>query len=134
MSPRILFALALGMGGTGLALRPVLGGVVLFAAAIAGGVVCERVVVRPFWNFLMRFTTTPAMTLESIIMSEAKVVSSFDSSGHGLVAVEMDGQVIQLLARLRPADHASGAPIRSGDHVRIEEVDPAKNRCTVSRL
>ena len=43
-------------------------------------------------------------------------------------------QVVQLLATLTPAERASGMRVRTGDRVRIEEVDPARNRCVVSYL
>lgn len=133
MSPRMLFAAALGVGVTGVALRPLLGGLPLALAALAGGVAIERFLVQPIWNFTFRFASNPAMTLESAIEGEATVVSAFDASGHGLVAVEVDGQVVQLLGTLRAQDRAAGPRLRAGDTVRIEEVDAAKNRCVVAR-
>ncbi len=135
MSPRVIFSVAFGLGATGLALRPLLiGGPLLAFAAIAGGIALERLIVQPLWNWFMRFGSNPAMTLESAIESEAVVVSSFDSSGHGLVSVEVDGQVVQLLATLRRAELGKGDRVKAGDTVRIEEIDAARNRCTVTRL
>src|SRR5437868_7735240 len=64
MSPRVLFSVSLGLGTAGLALRPVLGGPILFAAALTTGIVFERFLVAPLWNFLFRFASTPALTLE----------------------------------------------------------------------
>jgi hypothetical protein len=112
-----------------------LGGPLLFAAAIAGGLLFERVLVSPLWNFAMRFASTPAVTLESAVTDEATAVTSFDANGQGIVSLEVDGQVVQILATLRPDDRALGtARIRAGQRVRIEDVDAAKNRCTVSLI
>ena len=55
-------------------------------------------------------------------------------NGHGLVAVELDGQVVQLLATLNPAERATARKVRAGDRLRIEAVDDTRNRCTVTYL
>jgi hypothetical protein len=132
MSPRILFSFLMGFGTTGLVLHGPLDGVLLFTAAAVGGVVFERLIVAPLWNFAMRFASKPALTLESVITEDATAVSNFDANGQGLVAVELDGQLIQILGTLQAADRALGVRVRAGTRVRIEDVDPAKNCCTVS--
>jgi hypothetical protein len=129
-----VFSALLGFGATGLLARPALGGVVLLALAVLGGVVFERFVVTPLWNFLLRFASAPARTLESTLLDEARAASGFDANGEGLVAVEVDGQVVQVLGRLRAEDHAMGLRVRAGDRLRVEDVDAARNRCTVSYL
>ena len=134
VSPRILFAFALGFGATGLVVRAMLGGPLQLAAAIAGGVLFDRLFVTPLWNFGLRFESPPALTLESAVGSEASVVSRFDADGRGLISVELDGQVIQLLGTLRESDRAMGARLGAGSQVRIEEVDAQRNRCTVSLI
>jgi hypothetical protein len=134
VSPRILFAFALGFGATGLVVRTALSGGIQFAAAVAGGVLFERFLVTPLWNLGLRFESPPALTLESAVGSEASVVSRFDAEGRGLISVELDGQVIQLLGTLRESDRATGARLGAGAQVRIEEVDAQRNRCTVSLL
>lgn len=134
-SPRFLFAFFLGLGTAGLLARPFLGGPLLLTAAIAGGIFFERVVVSPLWNFLMRFASSPASTLESAVSDEATAVTSFDVNGQGIVSLEVDGQVVQILATLRPDDRAlGGSRIRAGQRVRVEEVDSEKNRCTISLI
>lgn len=134
-SPRFLFSLALGFGTAGELLRPMLGGPLLVAAAIAGGVLFERLIVSPLWNFTMRFASAPAVTLESAVSDEATAVTSFDANGQGIVSLEVDGQVVQILATLRADDRALGAAhVRAGQRVRIEDVDAAQNRCTVSLI
>jgi hypothetical protein len=134
-SPRFLFSLLLGFGTAGELLRPVLGGPLLIAAAVAGGVLFERILVSPLWNFAMRFASAPATTLESSVSDEATAVTSFDANGQGIVSLEVDGQVVQILATLRADDRALGAArVRAGQRVRIDDVDAEQNRCTVSLI
>ena len=133
-SPRVLFSLLVGFGTTGLALRGVLAGPLQFAGALAGGLVFETALVAPVWNFLLRFASAPATTLESCILDEVRAATRFDTSGQGLVVAEVDGQVIQVLATLRPEDRVAGVRIRAGDRLRIEDVDDRRNRCVVSYL
>jgi len=133
-SPRFLFSFALGFGATGLIFRQSLVGPLLMAIAVAGAVVFERALVSPLWNFLMRFASKPAQTLESAITDEATAVTTFDANGDGIVSVEVDGQVQQILATLRADDRRLGARVRAGQRVRIEDIDAERNRCTVSLL
>ena len=134
MSPRLLFSVALGLGTSGLLLRPFLSGALLFAAALAGGVLFERAIVTPIWNFTFRFASNPALTLESSLMSEATAVTSFDVNGQGLIAIEVDGQVVQLLGTLKASDQALRVRVPAGARLRVEDVDAARNRCSVSLL
>lgn len=133
-SPRFIFSFLLGLGAAGELLRPVTGGVLQLAGAVAGAVLFERILVTPLWNFSMRFASTPAQTLESAVSDEATAVTGFDANGNGIVSLEMDGQVVQILATLQPADRSLGARVRAGQKVRIEDVDAGTNRCTVSIL
>ncbi len=134
-SPRLVFSLLLGFGAAGSLLRPLLGGPLLLLAAIAGGIVFERGLVTPLWNVSMRFASQPALTLESAVTDEATAVTSFDANGQGIVSLEVDGQVVQILATLRANDRVLPGPrIRAGQRVRIEDVNADKNCCTVSLL
>jgi translation initiation factor IF-1 len=83
---------------------------------------------------MMRFASAPALTLESVLEDEVQAVTGFDAEGHGLVTVEVDGQVVQVLATLRSEDRAAGVRVRAGDRLRVEEVDDRRNRCVVSPL
>ncbi len=132
MSPRVIFSFALGFGAAGTLLRPLFGEPLLLAGALVGGVAFERLLVTPLWNLLLRFASNPAMTLESVVTEEATVVSTFDVNGEGLIAVEVDGQIVQLLGRLQASDLAMGCKVRPGTRIRIEEVNTERNRCTVS--
>jgi translation initiation factor IF-1 len=134
-SPRLWFTLLAGFGAAGLLVRPLVeGGPVRAALAVAGAVLFELVLARPLWNFAFRFASQPATTLEACVEDEVRAVTGFDRDGHGLVAVELDGQVVQVLATLRAADRAAGVRVRAGDRVRVDEVDAARNRCVVSAL
>jgi hypothetical protein len=132
LSPRLLFSVLLGLGLTGLLARSIFSGIPLLAFAIAGGVLFERLAIAPLWNFLTRFASNPALTLESCVTDEATAVTTFDAQGQGLVAIEVDGQVVQVLGTLQTADRNAGIRVRAGDRVRIEEVDAGRNRCVVS--
>lgn len=134
LSPRVLFSVLVGFGATGLLLSPWLGGLLLLAVAVLGGALFEAALVAPLWRFLFRFASNPAQSLESVLMDTAHAASGFDAAGCGLVAVELDGRVVQLLGTLRPEDRQSGVRVRAGDRVRIEDVDADRNRCTVSFL
>ena len=130
-SPRVLFAVLLGVGAAGLLLRPFLHAAVLLAvAAVVLGVLFERGAVAPMWRFVERFASAPAQTLETALYDHAHAASGFDARGEGLVALELDGQIVQLLGRLCPEDRARR--VRAGDRLRIEDVDAERNRCTVS--
>jgi hypothetical protein len=131
LSPRTLFSVLLGVGATGLLLHSFASGALLFGLAIAGGLAFELGLVRPLWNLLFRFESAPALTLETCIGDEARAATSFDAKGDGLIALELDGHLIQLLGSLRREDREAGVRVRAGDSVRIDDVDPERNRCTV---
>lgn len=132
LSPRVLFSVLIGVGAAGLLLGGVLSGPLLMAAAIAGGLAFELFGVRPVWNFFFRFGSEPALTLESAITDTATAVTGFNHDGEGLVKIELDGQIVQVLARLAPADRESGVRVRAGDSLVVDEVDAVRNRCVVS--
>jgi hypothetical protein len=134
MAPRFLFAGLIGFGAAGLALQTWLGGAVLVGSAILGAVLFERLLIAPLWNFALRFESKEALTLESGLTAEAIAVTSFDKNGQGIISVEIDGQIQQVLATLMPHDREAGLTVRSGQSVRIEEVDSARHRCKVTVL
>ena len=109
LQPRVAFSVLVGFGAAGLVLRPFLPEPALLAAALGAGLVFEWGLVAPLWRFLFRFASEPAETLESVVSDEARAVTSFDANGNGLVAVELDGQVVQLLATLNASERGDGA-------------------------
>jgi len=134
MSPRVLFSVALGLGTAGILLRSILPEPILIATALAVGILFERLIVAPIWNFTFRFASNPATTLESSVMDEATAVTSFDRNGQGLVAVNVDGQMVQILGTLQSGDRDMQVKVPAGARLRIEDVDAARNRCTVSLI
>jgi hypothetical protein len=111
-----------------------LSGPLLVLSAVAGGVAFEALAAGPVSRFFFRFASKPAVTLESSIESEARAVTGFDGNGQGMVTIELDGQMVQVLATLSAGERAAGVRVRSGDRLRVDEVDAARNRCTVSTL
>lgn len=134
MSPRLLFSVALGLGTAGILLRSLIPEPVLFALALGTGILFERLIVSPIWNLTFRFESQPASTLESAVMDEATAVTAFDRNGQGLIAVEVDGQMVQILGTLNSGDRAMNVRVPAGTRLRIEDVDAARNRCTVSLI
>jgi hypothetical protein len=132
LSPRLLFSFFVGAGAAGLLADPILPEPFTALAAIAGGLLFERFLVGPVWKFLFRFESRPARMLESAVMEDAEAMMDFDNQGQGLVRIELDGQVVQLLGTLAPEERSSARRIRRGDLLRVEDVDAARNRCTVS--
>jgi hypothetical protein len=134
LSPRVLFNFLVGFGATGLIFERLVGPVLALPIAIVGGIAFEALVVRPIFKSLFRFESSPAQTLESALMSEGRAVTGFDAMGNGLISLELGGEVVQVLGTQLSDERAAGVRIRSGDSVRIEEVDSKRNRCTVSRI
>lgn len=134
MSPRVLFSILLGLGTAGIVLRDFLSGPLLVSAALGVGILFERILVAPLWNFAFRFASNPAATLEGSIMDEATAVTSFDKNGQGLIAIEVDGQMVQLLGTLQAEDKEMKVRVPAGSRLRIQDVDAARNRCTVSLI
>lgn len=134
LQPRVAFSVLVGIGASGLLLRPLIPEPGLLIASLGAGLLFEWGLVAPLWRFFFRFASEPAQTLESVVSDEARAVTSFDANGNGLVAVELDGQVVQLLATLNATERAAARKVRAGDRLRIEAVDDTRNRCTVTYL
>ena len=136
LSPRTLLSLLLGFGATGLILGPVISGspVLLFVLAAIGAWAFEQFLMGPFWKFLFGFASKPGLTLNTAVYQESTAATDFDADGLGLVELELDGQVRQVLGRLCPEER--GQPegrVRTGERLVIQAVDDRSNTCTVSR-
>lgn len=138
-SPRVLLSLALGFGLTGLLLAHLLPGVLLLAAAVLGAVLFEGLLIRPYWSFLLRFESRPALTLASVSGGPARAATDFDPHGAGLITFELNGETRQMLAHLKTtvpdatAPQARSVTVRRGEALTIESIDEPTNRCTVRR-
>jgi hypothetical protein len=135
LSPRVFFGFLLGFGASGMLLpRSVLPDSIRLVLALCGGWGFEHFLMAAVWNAAFRFASNPARTLESAVCEEARAVTNFDAAGDGLIAVDLDGQVVQLLGTLTPEARNNGVRVHTGDRLFIEAVDTHRNSCTVSVL
>ena len=134
LSFRVLFSLAIGFGTAGLLLERLLPAPLVIVGAAAGAIAFERLLVAPIWRLAFRFESQPAFTLESCVEGEATAVTGFDAQGQGLISIELDGQVVQVLGTLQTTDRELGVRVRPGMRLRVEDVNTARNSCTVSLL
>jgi hypothetical protein len=128
LSPRAIFSLALGFGAIGMTvsfLPPILA----ILVAGAGAILFERLLVEPYWNAMFKFASTPAKNLESVKGATATANTNFDANGQGLIELELDGQVRQVLGTLQ--DKTSS--VSRGQQVRIEAVNKDGN-CIVCKI
>ncbi len=134
ISPMDLFALALGAGAAGVLLKGVVAPAMLVWAAVAGALFLNFLVIKPIFGFAMKFVTKPSEGLEGTVALTGQATTRFDQQGKGLVQMTLDGQVIQLLATLDPAEQELGEGVGKGDEVTVLEVDAKRNTCMVSKL
>ena len=132
VSPIDIFAIALGVGATGLLLPKGMSGTIILLIAIAVGIVFDFLFLKPIFNFALRFVSNPSDGLEGMVAKTATSVSNFDSSGRGLVSVVIDAEEKQLLATLEQSD--LGTPVKKGEQLMVTGVDARKNSCTVTKL
>lgn len=130
-SPRTVFSLLTLYGAFGNAfvqaghMPPKLAAIL----AIVPAALLERLVITPLWNLLFRFQGTPSSELTTLVLQEAEAVTPF-RNGRGLVSVERDGRIVQFRAEL--AAEQARMPVRVGDKLTIESVDPTNERVTVA--
>lgn len=120
------------MAGT--LLKGVLSPAMLIWAAIAGALAFNFLITKPIFALAMKFVTNPSEGIEGQVRVKATAITKFDGEGKGLVQMTMDGQLIQLLARLDTAEVELGEGVYKGDEVIVTEVDVKRNACTVSKL
>lgn len=97
-------------------------------AAVAA-LLLEWLVVSRLWRVALKFTGEPTSPLDSLVMDRAEAVTTF-RNGKGIVSAVIDGRAIQLSAELIAEDRE--LPVRVGEHVTIQEVDPDHERVRVS--
>lgn len=131
LSVRMIFSLLAMFGAVGYALSDStrLAATAIVAASLASALALELMVMTPLWNFFMRFQGKPATPLAELMLEEAEAVTPF-RNGRGVVSVIHDGVRVQMVAELEK-EHAA-FPVRVGDRLRIEEIDPARERARVS--
>lgn len=131
-SPTYLAGAIIGFGATGTLLAPILHGWLQLGAALVGAYIICFFCIRPLLTGVQKWASLPAKTLSDAMLENGTAVTDFDSKGYGLVRLNLDGQVVQLLGQLAPEEQ-SGARIRSGETLFVRSVDPAKQRCVVCR-
>ncbi len=134
LSPLTIFSLCVGAGATGLLTRAFLSAPWTSLAAFLGAVVFYGLLIRPVWNFAMRFASAPSKALEGVVATTAEALSRFDARGQGMVRVTIDGQVVRLLARLEPGEESDSPAVAPGEKLLVTGVDGHTNTCRVARL
>jgi hypothetical protein len=131
-SPRLVFSMLALYGAFGNALvaanLPVV--VAALLAIVPAGLV-ERFAVTPLWRTLFAFERQASRPLEELVMSEATAVTAF-RGGRGVVSIVRERRLVQFSARL--IDAQAALPVRVGDRLRVEDIDPTRERVTVSVL
>ncbi|MCW3096928.1 MAG: hypothetical protein JWL77_2546 [Chthonomonadaceae bacterium] len=132
-SPRMIFSLLAHYGAFGnvlhgaLHLTPMIAG--LLAIVPAG--LLEKFAVTPLWNTMIASQGKPCSPLEALTLCEAEAVTPF-RNGKGIVVMERDGRAVQFSAQLLPEQ--AHLPVEVGTRLRVEEVDVARERMTVTLL
>jgi hypothetical protein len=103
-------------------------------AAVLGAVVFDFLLVRPILGLAMRFVSKPSEGLEGTVHVIGSATTKFDENGQGIVQLTLDGQLVQLLAKLDPAERELGESVSKGDRVTVLSVDAKRNVCLVSKL
>lgn len=133
LSPLTLFSVCLGVGATGLLVGPQHWARVLTAIAAAiGGLLFYVLVIRPLWELVFRFASTPGMALEGAVAGECEALGRFDAQGRGMVKLSIDGQRARVLAFLEESDRAQA--VTPGEQLTVISVDTRANTCRVARL
>jgi hypothetical protein len=129
-SPRLVFSLLALYGAFGNLLAAV--GLDLpwsALVAIVPAAAVERFAVTPLWRQLFALDGRASAPLEELVLADATAVTAF-RGGRGIVSIVRDGRLVQFSARL--ADAQLELPVRVGDRLRVEDVDAARERVTVS--
>ena len=132
-SPRMIFSVLALYGAFGNVLFGALHLPMAISAllAVVPAVLIEKFAVTPLWNAMLSSQGKPCSPLEDLTLCEAEAVTPF-RNGKGIVAMERDGRLVQFSAQLLPEQaHLS---VQVGDRLRVEEVDTARERMTVTVL
>jgi len=133
LSPLTIFSVCLGVGATGLLVRPQhWAGALTALAAIVGGLLFYGLVIRPLWGLVFGFASTPGAALEGAVAGECEALGRFDAQGRGMVKLSIDGQRVRVLAFLEQGDRAQ--PVTVGEHLTVISIDARANTCHVARL
>ena len=134
LSPFDILAYCTGAGAVGEILRQqgVAPGAVLAAAAL-GALLFNFGLAKPLLNLLLRFESRQSDGLEGQVAQRGEALTRFDAQGRGLVALAMDGQIVQVLGHLDSEERDRGVLVAKGDALLVIDVDAVKNTCRVTR-
>jgi hypothetical protein len=99
------------------------------AGALAAALLLELALVRPVWNYALRFQGKPTSPLQALLLETGHATTPF-RNGKGMVQVVHDGRTIQFAASIKPEQRE--AEVKVGDALRIVDVDPDRERVIVS--
>lgn len=133
LSPLTIFSVCVGIGATGLLLRPQhWAGTLTALAAVMGGFLFYGLVIRPIWGLVFQFASKPGAALEGAVAGECEALGRFDTQGRGMVKLNIDGQRVRVLAFLEQSDRAQA--VAPGEPLTVISVDTRANTCRVARL
>jgi hypothetical protein len=131
LDPRLLFSLMALFGASGqIAFSLGLGAGLSALLAVPAAAGLEWAIVGRLWRLAMRFEGQPSSPMETLLYEEVEAVTTFHN-GKGMVRAVKDGRSVQLMARLEEAQ--TGDTVRTGDRLRILDVDPENERVIVTR-
>lgn len=133
ISPLDVFSLSLGAGSAGLLAAGKILEPLLLVFAIFCGILFNYLAIRPMMSFMLGFASKPIEGLEGALAKPSQATTSFDATGRGLVTLSLDGEVVQILARLDEDELSRGVKVRSGDTLLVIDIDPVRNSCRVSK-
>jgi hypothetical protein len=99
--------------------------------AVPAAVGLEWAIVGRIWRFALGFQGQPASPMDALLFEEVEAVTVFHN-GKGVVRAVKDGRSVQFVARLQ--GNQEGEAVRTGDRLRILEVDAENERVTVTRI
>lgn len=135
LSPMTIFSYCFGAGLTGILLKQAhLSSILTALISVCGALGFNHLIVQPLANLIFGFASKPSEALDGAVTQTAKVISHFDENGKGLVQVNVDGQLVRILAILEQEDRDKATVIQPGEDLTITYVDGHTNTCYVTRL
>ena len=132
LDPRLLFSLTALFGASGqIGVALGLGAGWAAVVAVPAAVGLEWAIVGRLWRLAMRFEGQPSSPMETLLYEEVEAVTTF-RNGKGLVRAVKDGRSVQLMAHLDEVQE--GDAVRTGERLRVLDVDPENERVKVTRI
>lgn len=133
-SPFDLMAYCTGAGAVGEILRQRgLPPNAVLGAAVVGAILFDFALAKPLLNALLRFESRPSEGLEGSTAQRVEALTRFDAQGRGLVRLDLDGELVQVLATLDSEERSRGVVVAKGDPLLVIDVDAVRNTCRVTR-